>query len=73
MKVKVLQLDELKNEATISIEEAAHILELSRTKTYEMAKAGELEVLKTGKRIRVLARPLYNRLMGSASINEVKS
>ena len=69
-KMKVFKIDELKNEATISIEEAAQILRLSRTKTYEMAKAG---VLKTGKRIRVLARPLYNRLMGSALINEVES
>jgi excisionase family DNA binding protein len=73
MKVKILKIQELKNEATISIEQAALIIGLSRTKTYEMAKAGELEVLKTGKRIRVLARPLYNRLMGSASINEVES
>ena len=73
MKVKILKIQELKNEATISIEQAALIIGLSRTKTYEMAKAGELEVLKTGKRIRVLARPLYNRLMGSAVVNEVKS
>ena len=71
--MKVFKIDELKNEATIRIEEAAQILRLSRTKTYEMAKAGEFEVLKTGKRIRVLARPLYNRLMGSALINEVES
>jgi hypothetical protein len=39
-KMKVFKIDELKNEATISIEEAAQILRLSRTKTYEMAKAG---------------------------------
>lgn len=71
--MKVLKIEELKNEATISIEQAALIIGLSRTKTYEMAKAGEFEVLRTGKRIRVLARPLYNRLMGSALINEVKS
>jgi len=64
--MKLLRIEELKNESTISIEETSHLIGLSRTKTYEMAKAGEFEVLKTGKRIRVLARPLYNRLMGSA-------
>jgi len=64
--MKILRIEELKNESTISIEETSHLIGLSRTKTYEMAKAGEFEVLKTGKRMRVLARPLYNRLMGSA-------
>ncbi len=67
--MKVFKLEELLLVATISIEEASILVGLSRTKAYEMAKSGELfEVIKSGKRIRVLARPLYNRLSGSALI-----
>lgn len=65
--MKISKLEDLQCVATCSIEEAAKLVGLSRTKAYEMAKAGEIfEVIKNGKRMRIKSRPLYNYLMGSA-------
>lgn len=64
--MKVTTLEELGDSITISVEEAANLVGLSRTKGYEMVKNGELfEVIQSGNRVRVLARPLYIRLLGS--------
>lgn len=69
--MKVFKLEDLLEVATLSIEEAASLVGLSRTKAYEMAQTGEVfETIKSGKRIRVLARPLYERLMGSATVKD---
>jgi excisionase family DNA binding protein len=65
--VKVTTLEELREAITVSVEEAANLVGLSRTKGYEMVKNGDLfEVIQSGSRVRVLARPLYIRLLGSA-------
>lgn len=65
--MKISKLEDLQCVATCSIEEAANLVGLSRTKAYDMAKAGEIfEVIRNGKRIRIKSRPLYNLLMGSA-------
>lgn len=64
--MKVTTLEELGKSITVSVEEAANLVGLSRTKGYEMVKNGELfEVIQSGNRVRVLARPLYIRLLGS--------
>ena len=71
--MKVLKLEDLQCVATCSIEEAANLVGLSRTKAYQIARAGEIfEVVTSGKRMRVKARPLFNYLMGSA-LEEVAS
>ena len=70
--MKVTTLEELSEAITVSVEEAANLVGLSRTKGYEMVKNGDLfEVIQSGSRVRVLARPLYIRLLGSA-FDEVK-
>ena len=71
--MKVEKLEDLQRVATCSIEEAANIVGLSRTKAYQIARAGEIfEVVTSGKRMRVKARPLFIYLMGSA-LGEVTS
>ncbi len=65
--MKFYKLEELQHLSTISIEEAAYLVGVSRTKAYEEARHGTLfETVTCGKRIRVKARPLFNVLMGSA-------
>ena len=65
--MKVTTLEQLREAITVSVEEAANLVGLSRTKGYEMVKNGDLfEVIQSGSRVRVLARPLYIRLLGSA-------
>jgi excisionase family DNA binding protein len=67
--VKVFKLEDLLKVATLSVEEAANLVGISRTKAYAMAKEGDFfEVItdRSGNRIRVLARPLYIKLIGSA-------
>ena len=67
--MKVEDLDDLLHVATCSVEEAANLVGVSRTKAYEMANAGEFfELIKIGKRIRVKARPLHIHLMGTAPV-----
>ena len=71
--MKVEKLEDLQRVATCSIEEAANLVGLSRTKAYQVARAGEIfEVVTSGKHMRVKARPLFIYLMGSA-LNEVAS
>ena len=71
--MKVEKLEDLQYVATCSVEEAANLVGLSRTKAYQSARAGEIfEVVTSGKRMRVKARPLFNYLMGSA-LEEVAS
>ena len=66
--MKVRKLEDLREVATLSIEEAANLVGLSRTKAYAMAKEGDFfEVIKSGNRLRVLARPLYIKLLGTAA------
>lgn len=64
--MKVTTLEELGDSITISVEEAANLVGFSRTKGYDMVKKGDLfEVIRSEDRVRVLARPLYIRLLGS--------
>lgn len=63
-KFRSYTLEELKDALTISVEEASHFLGISRTATYEAIKRGEIEVIRLGKLIRVLAQPLYRMLIG---------
>jgi hypothetical protein len=67
--LKVEDLDDLLHVATCSVEEAANLVGISRTKAYESAKTGDFfEIIKIGKRIRVKARPLHIHLMGTAPV-----
>lgn len=62
-----ITLEDLQHRATVSVEQAAYLLGISRQAGYNAVERGEFEVLKVGKRVLVLARPLYNKLCGSAS------
>jgi excisionase family DNA binding protein len=71
--MEVKKLEDLQYVATCSVEEAANLVGISRTKAYQIARTGEIfEVVTSGKGIRVKARPLFNKLMGSA-LDEVTS
>ena len=61
-------LDELAKATTISVEEASHLLGISRTSAYEASKRGEISCVKIGKHFRVLAQPLYQILTGGQYI-----
>ena len=50
---KELTLTELRELPTISIEEASQVLGLSRTTTYELARRGDIPVVRFGRRFRV--------------------
>jgi len=50
---------------TVSVEEAAAMLGISRAKAYECARQGELPSLRFGRRVVVLLAEL-ERLLGSA-------
>jgi len=62
--MRFLSLEELGRLSTLSVEEASQILGLSRTATYEACDRDEIPNVRIGKRIRVLARPLYALLTG---------
>ena len=62
--IRFLTLDDLDQMVTISVEEASHILGVSRTATYEAIHRGEIAVVKLGRRVRVLAAPLRRLLSG---------
>jgi excisionase family DNA binding protein len=53
------KLDELPNLSTISVEDAANLLGISRQAAYDAANRGELPVVRVGRRIRVKARALF--------------
>jgi len=61
MKTK-LTLTELRELPTISVEEASHVLGLSRTTTYELARRGDIPVIRFGHRFRVLGEGLAKLL-----------
>lgn len=47
---------------TISVDEAAVLLGVGRRLAYQAVEVGEIEVVRIGRRIRVLTRPLLERL-----------
>ena len=66
--MRYLQLDDLQHLTTISVEEAAHLLGISRSHAYALVAKGEFfETIKVGKSRRILARPLYLKLLGSVA------
>lgn len=67
-RIKFLGLEELAKLTTISVEEASHLLGLSRTATYEACERGDIPHLRIGRRIRVLARPLHQLLISGESV-----
>jgi excisionase family DNA binding protein len=69
--MRYLKVDDLRTMATISVEEASFLIGLSRTATYEACDKGHIECIRIGKRIRVLARPLFRMLTGSAAAVDV--
>jgi len=50
----------------MTVEDAAKVLNIGRNQAYAAARAGELPVLRIGKRILVLAEPLNRLLSGDA-------
>lgn len=61
-----LTLSELKELVTVSVEEASWLLGVSRSTTYVAVSKGEIPATRVHKRWRVLAQPLYLRLIGNA-------
>lgn len=57
---------------TISVEDAARLLNIGRNQAYEAARTGQIPVLRIGKRILVLAEPL-ERMLGGEGAREVKA
>lgn len=70
-RMRYLEVDDLRTMATVSVEEASFLIGLSRTATYEACDKGYIECIRIGKRIRVLARPLFRMLTGSAAAFDV--
>lgn len=62
-----LTLDELRDAPTISVDEAAAVLGIGRRLAYELAESGDIEVMRLGRRIRVLTAPLLARLEGRSA------
>jgi excisionase family DNA binding protein len=60
-----LTLSELKELVTISVEEASWLLGVSRSTLYVAVSKGEIPATRVHKRWRVLAQPLYFRLVGN--------
>jgi excisionase family DNA binding protein len=66
--MRYFKLDDLQQIATVSVEEAAHLLGVSRSHAYALVAKGEFfETIKVGKTRRILARPLYLKLAGSVA------
>jgi hypothetical protein len=65
--VKYLTVAELPQHTTISVNEAAHVCGIGRSTAYNAVKDGQFfETVRIKDHIRVLAQPLYKKLMGSA-------
>ncbi len=47
---------------TLSVEHAARLIGVSRTTAYRMARDGELQTIRVGRRVLVLKRPLMQML-----------
>jgi excisionase family DNA binding protein len=58
-KIKYPSLQQLKELSTISVEEAANLIGISRQAAYDAANRGELPIVRIGRRIRVKALPLF--------------
>jgi excisionase family DNA binding protein len=63
-KIRLYTLDDLNSVITISVEETSHLLGISRTATYEAINRNEIAIVRYGRRMRVLAKPLYEILSG---------
>jgi excisionase family DNA binding protein len=63
-------LDELPNLSTISVEDAANLIGISRQAAYDAANRGELPIVRVGRRIRVKARPLF-ALLTDATVDAI--
>jgi predicted DNA-binding transcriptional regulator AlpA len=65
--MKYLTIEELPQYTTISVDEAAHVSGVGRSTAYQAVKTGDFfETVRIKDRIRVLAQPLYKKLMGTA-------
>jgi len=66
--VKYLTVEQLLEYTTISVEEAAYVSNISRSIAYKVVdKGGFFETVVIKERTRVLTRPLYKKLMGTAA------
>lgn len=57
-----LTLADLRDRATITVEEAAGLLTLSRTSAYDAARRGDIPVIRLGRRVVVPAPALLRML-----------
>ena len=65
--IKYLKIEDLLDYSTISVEEAVHVAGIGRATAYNaISKGGFFEVVIVNKAKRVLAKPLYIKLMGTA-------
>ena len=65
--MKYLTIEELPRHTTISVNEAAHVCGIGRSTAYNAVESGQFfETVRIKDRIRVLAQPLYKKLMGTA-------
>jgi predicted DNA-binding transcriptional regulator AlpA len=65
--VKYLTVEDLPHYTTISVNEAAHVCGIGRSTAYNAVSDGQFfETVRIKNRLRVLAQPLYKKLMGSA-------
>lgn len=65
--MKYVSIRDLSSLATVSVEQAARVIGISRTAAYAAVKRGEIPVCRFGKRYRVLAQPLLEMLVGTSS------
>lgn len=67
-KLRCITLDDLQHLSTLSTEEAARLVGISRSHAYALvAKEQFFETIQIGKTRRVLAKPLYRVLAGTAA------
>jgi len=66
--IRYLTLAQLETLSTISVEEAAHLIGISRQGAYDAVNRGDLPVVRLGRRVRVLAKPLHNLLVGTPNV-----
>ena len=67
-KMRNLTLDDLQHLSTLSTEEAARLVGISRSHAYALVAKGEFfQTITVGKTRRVLAKPLYRVLAGTAA------
>jgi hypothetical protein len=65
--MRYLKVEDLTNYSTISVEEAAHVAGIGRATAYKAISNGDFfEVVVVNKAKRVLAQPLFIKLMGTA-------